>query len=190
MKNEEENPFKKWKRQYCEVIPVTCLFRIKLVPADVYTNKQLFDIFKKIHYQQENMADERKKEIRKKAVTVKELLKGFTPEQWAGANEAVKSLDEMADLVLELSNVPWKTELSDADALHIGKEIFAWSHLSDEANIHSVRVVFQTVAFHRQSNIDASRWKRAFDYLDSNGYVLPFEMVSVEDLLAIKNKKP
>jgi len=87
-----------------------------------------------------------------------------------------------------------KTKLLDEDALHIGKEIFAWGHLSDESIIYQVKETFLTVVFYRQTNISGDRWKRAFDYLCDKRYVLPFETISAEELreqhqLKIKNKE-
>lgn len=80
--------------------------------------------------------------------------------------EGIRSLESKATLRNALSNV------TEEDALFIGKKILKWERPSDESIIHQVKneLLASPDFWVNQTNLSGSDWLKIFQYLQMNGY--------------------
>ena len=77
--------------------------------------------------------------------------------------------------------------ITDEDAVEVAKILGNCSHLSKESQISQVKELFSSPNFFvKQTNISAAKWLYVFQYLQSEGYALPYKDYSVEDLVELK----
>ena len=83
--------------------------------------------------------------------------------------------ENLRDGYLELTHID---KITDEHALELSKIIGGANHLSNESQIFQLKQLFKT-------NISASRWLKAFQYLYSKSYALPYGEYSVENLVEL-----
>lgn len=83
---------------------------------------------------------------------------------------------------LELTHID---KITDEHALAVSKIIGGANHLS-KYQIFQLKQLFSSPNFYtQQTNISASRWLKAFQYLYSKSYALPYGEYSVENLVEL-----
>ena len=77
-------------------------------------------------------------------------------------------------------------QIGDEDAINVFNIIGISTHLSDESKAIQCKELFTTNDFYtKQTNISASSYLKAFQYLQSKGYALPYMEYSVDDLIKL-----
>lgn len=77
-------------------------------------------------------------------------------------------------------------DISDDDAIEVFNIIGISNHLSNESKAIQCKELFATNRFYnQQTNIPAIGYLRAFQYLQSKGYALPYLDYSVSDLVEL-----
>ena len=91
--------------------------------------------------------------------------------------------ENLRDGYLELTHID---KITDEHALELSKIIGGANHLSNESQIFQLKQLFSSPNFYvNQTNISASRWLKAFQYLYSKSYALPYGEYSVENLVEL-----
>ena len=72
-------------------------------------------------------------------------------------------------------------QISDEDCLYLSREIFRFTQLKVEEFI--IKEIKKLLEYNGQTNISQSEWLKAFDFLRSKGYALPWMGLSVEKLV-------
>lgn len=77
-------------------------------------------------------------------------------------------------------------DMSNEDAINVFNIIGISTHLSDESKAIQCKELFTTNDFYtKQTNISASSYLKAFQYLQSKGYALSYMDYSVNDLVEL-----
>lgn len=92
--------------------------------------------------------------------------------------------EHIKDGYLELTHYQ---KISDEHALEVSRILGGASHLSKESQIAQLKDLLSSPNFYnKQTNVSASSWLKAFQYMQRNGYALPNSEYSIEDLVGLK----
>jgi hypothetical protein len=87
--------------------------------------------------------------------------------------------DTLKNGYLELTHYQ---KISDEHALEVSRILGGASHLSKESQIAQLKDLLSSPNFYnKQTNVSASSWLKAFQYMQGVGYALPNGEYSVED---------
>ncbi len=99
-------------------------------------------------------------------------------------NENCLNVDGLKNGYLELTHYQ---KISDEHALAVSRILGGASHLSKESQIAQLKDLLSSPNFYnKQTNVSASSWLKAFQYMQRNGYALPNGEYSVEDQVELK----
>lgn len=77
-------------------------------------------------------------------------------------------------------------KISDEHALEVSRILGGASHLSKESQIVQLKDLLSSPNFYnKQTNVSASSWLKAFQYMQRNGYALPYGEYSIDALVGL-----